>query len=235
MATTLFSTDAITAVVRSALVKFTQDVEARLNVKATDAMWTAPVAAKASCATKSDRPPCPAILQSGKNKGQACGKPCAVGKEACSAHVKKGVATESATKTSTGNSTPVSNLVKKATFHKSSFGNFVFEGFVFDKVAKGISGKETADGKIVSLDAADITRVRALNLKVVEAGAPAPVAAPAAAEEKKAPVAAPSVKKAEVAAPATADLQLEEVDEEVDEEVEEEEVEEVDDSEQIPL
>jgi hypothetical protein len=61
-------------------------------------------------------------------------------------------------------------LKGKAVFHKSKFGNFVCDGFVFDRVSKGVAGKEDSEGKIIPLTVDEETKVRALGLKVTENG-----------------------------------------------------------------
>ncbi len=154
----LISADAISALVQSALAEFLSVVEAKYEVKSSEDMWVARKTVTPTPGKSGQK--CNAILQSGPNKGKECGKACTSGKPMCSTHAKKaGVVTPVKT------STPTVDM--NVVFHKSTFGNFVFEGFVFDKVKKGICGKEISNGSIVPLTPEDVIRVRALRLTIV--------------------------------------------------------------------
>ena len=163
-------TSSIIGVVRKALIDFSSVIEKQYELKLEDKLWSA-----SSSISKSVQQNCSSILQSGKNKGQECGKPCATGKDTCSVHSRKNVTgktgkTESDDpndeKVNTPSVAPTSTLKGKAVFHKSKFGNFVCDGFVFDKTIKGVSGKEDSEGKIVPLTIEEETKVRSLGLKV---------------------------------------------------------------------
>jgi hypothetical protein len=144
-----------------------------------------------SSVSKVDRPLCCVILKSGVKKGSKCGKSCSAGKDTCSAHSKTAAATP----------TPVSVLRSTpAMFHKSSFGNFVCDGFILNRVLKVIIGKEASDGSTLPLTADDMVKVRALGLVPATEKAVSPIV---------------RVRK---------EVELEEVEDE-DEEVEDEEVE----------
>ncbi len=183
------SSEAISDIVRSALTGFISTLQSKYEVKVSDDMWSTSVVGSTSGSK------CTAILQSGVNKGKPCGKSCTGGKTLCSVHAKKTGVVTTPVKTSTP------TLVTRAIFHKSLFGNFVFEGFVFDKVHKGICGKEAPDGAIVPLSSEDVIRVRALKLNVVGLSA------------SSSPV---SLDKDD-----SLDIPVEEVKEEIEEEVEE--------------